>query len=141
MCELEKYQVEPIEFTGCHPVIAEALRNGKSILCNLGDRRVLPDLVIGYKRESNYPYVTRFDAWESAEPVLKKRTEIRVKKASEIVKWLEDNGYNIDTYGDWKPPYVDGTFIYFNHLMFRYCGEKPRENFTWLEEWLEEVEV
>ena len=73
--------------------------------------------------------------WEYAIKVPK--TETRVKKASEIMKWLEDNGYKMVESYDWDK----SGRITFNKSMWRHCGERPNEYWQWLPEWLEEVEV
>ena len=58
---------------------------------------------------------------------------LRVKKASEIVKWLEDNGYFVNENGDW-----DSSTWRFKAKMFRWCGQEPISIYKWLPEWLEE---
>lgn len=64
----------------------------------------------------------------------------RIKKASTITKWLEDNGYVINLSCDeWTHP----TLSNFPMFKFKYCqhviGEKTP--YKWLNEWIEEVEV
>ena len=34
---MKKYDTKPIDFTGCHPVIAEALKRGEAIECLVWD--------------------------------------------------------------------------------------------------------
>ena len=36
---MKKYNTRPIDFTGCHPVIAEALKRGEAIECKVWDSR------------------------------------------------------------------------------------------------------
>ena len=50
---MKKYNTRPIDFTGCHPVIAEALKRGEAIEC-----RVWSDL----SGESQTGYVIGFSA-------------------------------------------------------------------------------
>ena len=50
---MKKYNTKPIDFTGCHPVIAEALKRGEAIEC-----RVWSDL----SGESQTGYVIGFSA-------------------------------------------------------------------------------
>ncbi len=78
--DLNEYVTQDIDFTGCNPVIAEAIKQNKSILCktNCGDEQN----IIHYK-DSNCPYVDEFgDQYDSAEPIKKKKTELRVKDRS-----------------------------------------------------------
>ena len=75
-----------------------------------------------------------WEIWDEVKPA--PRTETRVKKASEIMLWLEENDFKLDEDDDW----AKGT-IYFVTSMWKYCGKEPYEGFDWLPEWLEEVEV
>ena len=34
---MKKYNTKPIDFTGCHPVIAEALKRNEAIKCRVWD--------------------------------------------------------------------------------------------------------
>jgi len=74
-----------------------------------------------------------------------------VKSKEEIIKWLEDKGYDKTRSGD----YYREEYLDFASSMFDYCGEKINSNtkefiyndteyyteygFFWLPEWLEEV--
>ena len=64
------------------------------------------------------------------------RFELRVKKASEIMRWLEEHGYEFDD-DAWRS--VIGSPFYFE--MFEYCLGTPINKYDWHPEWLEEVEV
>lgn len=59
-----------------------------------------------------------------------------VKKASEIVKWLEDNGYEVDEDGEWHKK----GCLSFTPRMFECCGKQKSDDWSWLPEWLEERE-
>ena len=72
------------------------------------------------------------ESWDEVKP----RTETRVKKASEIMKWLEENA-EIDYYGDWIC-HPNSSFV---RSMWQYCGKKPSSHWKWNPEWLEEVEI
>ena len=74
------------------------------------------------------------ESWDEVKPA--PRTKIRVKKASEIMLWLEENDFKLDEDDDWE-----GDTIYFVKAMWKYCGKKPSKGFDWLPEWLEEVEI
>lgn len=92
-----KYETKPIDFTGCHPVIAEHLKRGEQVRCWVWDddkeRGSGPLYICAYiKEEGQYPYKTDVASWWThAEPVPQKIR--RVKKASEIIRMLEDEGY------------------------------------------------
>lgn len=131
----------PIDYTGCHPDIAAALKRGESILCRVRDNkdsgwREKPEYIIAFSVGTSYPYLTKECYVRYAEPVTKPKTITKVKKASEIVKWLEDNGYEVDEYGDWM---LINNETFLSH-MFQFCDKEPTTKVCWLPEWLEEVE-
>lgn len=72
---MKKYNTRPIDFTGCHPVIAEHLKRGEAIECRVWDttgqgRRV--EIVVGYLASSAYPYRcdnTETSIYRHAEPI------------------------------------------------------------------------
>ncbi len=133
-----QYTTRPIDYTGCDPVIAEHLQRGESILCECtgGGGNINEELISSYCLGSEYMYESLDCAFTNAKPIPRKRTETRVKKASEIVAWLEDNEYKVDCGGHWNGPKIG-----FANGMFQYCGAKPSGTFDWLPEWLEEVEM
>ena len=59
---MKKYNTRPIDFTGCHPVIAEALKRGEAIECFVGDFENLDKahrcFVIGFACSEKYKYKT-----------------------------------------------------------------------------------
>ncbi len=68
-----------------------------------------------------------------------KRVKLYVKKASEIVKILEDDGYEVNKFGNW----IHKNKLNFIVTMFILCeNEIPIgssiDGFTFLPEWLEE---
>lgn len=100
---------------------------------NNGDKDTYKDSLIGYSPkgylESDGP------AWDNCKPIPKIKTY--VKKAWEIVKWLEENGYEyMATFGWWKHP----AKLTFPTKMFQYCGKEKPNEWDWLPEWLEERE-
>ena len=142
--EMKKLITEPIDFTGCIPEVAEALKRGLKVQVLCLDTDYRNPKIVGYDTEFG-TYVIEFDDGYTSVTqheftlLYQKQTETRVKKASEIVKWLEDNGYKVDEDGDWDKEKVDCKFL---AEMFRYCGKFPdQEEYEWLPEWLEEVEV
>ena len=73
---MKKYTTKPIDFTGCHPVIAEALKRGEAIKCKVWDNK--GDVKKGvwicrYKARSGFPYLSEDGVfgmfWKHAEPI------------------------------------------------------------------------
>ena len=69
---MKKYTTKPIDFTGCHPVIAEALKQGKMVDCIVYDSSSCEYKrcwVLAYYVDNNYPYRTGEEAYHYAEPI------------------------------------------------------------------------
>lgn len=72
---MKKYNTKPIDYTGCHPVIAEHLKRGEMIECRVwnGDKEYpeskFVKFVIRYYAGSKYPYETYNDVYRHAEPI------------------------------------------------------------------------
>lgn len=72
---MKKYNTRPIDFTGCHPVIAEALKQGENIECWVWDsgrdRGCKTEAwICRYLRNSGHPYRSSSDTpWKNAEPI------------------------------------------------------------------------
>ena len=69
---MKKYTTKPIDFTGCHPVIAEALKRGKAVECFVYDSpscEYKRCWVLAYYVDNNYPYRTGEEAYRYAEPI------------------------------------------------------------------------
>lgn len=91
--------------------------------------------VMAYISGADHPYISEDGhGWDSVEIV---DCNEFVKKASEIVKWLEDNEYQVDRDGNWE----NGDSLAFGVRMFFYCGKKKCDDYTWLEEWIEELPI
>ena len=77
---MKKYNTRPIDFTGCHPVIAEALKRSEEIRCWAWDqdRAKKPNSchevwIVRYWQHSDYPYRTSTDSYfRYAEPIARK---------------------------------------------------------------------
>ena len=73
---MKKYNTMPIDFTGCHPVIAEHLKRGAAIECRVWDNTDLSGYrrrwVYAYCNEERYPYRTIEEAYRYAEPIPRK---------------------------------------------------------------------
>ena len=142
--EMKKLITEPIDFTGCIPEVAEALKRGLKVNIIPKNSDFRNTQIINYDQEFGTYVVEHNDGYVQLEKyeftlLYEKQTETRVKKASEIVKWLEENGYEVDAGGNWDNPEVEEQFL---AKMFQFCGERPdQDEYEWLPEWLEEVEV
>ena len=70
---MKKYNTRAIDFTGCHPVIAEALKRGEAIECWVWDgNRVetqMTDFVISYIQTRDFQYRTAGSFYKNAEPI------------------------------------------------------------------------
>lgn len=125
---------KPLDFTGCDPVVAGNLKKGLATKCAV---RGADDYIIAYISGNctNFPYKGERDTYQQVRPIEKPKTETVVKKASELVKWFEDNNCILTEKG-----WFGETLFTFQ--MFSYCGELPDyDHFGWHEDWLEEVEI
>ena len=92
---MKKYNTRPIDFTGCHPVIAEHLKRGEAIECKVWD-----DL----SGESQTGYVIGFSANEGvlvhrhAEPIPRKVK--RIMPPERAIRVLIAAGWKFDNEGD-----------------------------------------
>ena len=130
-----KLVVKKPSYEGCDSEIAEELRKGNSVKCKVWDsssnKHTRSRWVMGYVYDQSYPYKTENDMFVHAEPVYEKK--VYVKKASEIMRLLEDNGWKVDEDGNWRKTGKQ-TFV---RQMFKYCGREPGA-WKWEPEWLEE---
>lgn len=89
---LDDYTTKDIDFTGCDPVIAKALKKNKSILCKVrdeGEFYVQQYNIVSYRKGKPYPYeTTGNNAYKHAEPIKKRKTEFRVKDSVSIMQYL-----------------------------------------------------
>jgi len=72
----------------------------------------------------------------------KPRTVLKVRKASDIVKWLEDNGYRPTMRGSWLS--MKERHLLFDKSMFIECGKNfgdVKNQDCFMDAWLEEVEL
>ena len=100
---MKKYNTKPIDFTGCHPVIAEHLKRGEAIEC-----RVWGDLsgesqtgyVIGFSASNLHRY--RCDnegvsVHRHAEPIARKVK--RIMPPERAIRVLIENGWRFNQFG------------------------------------------
>ena len=109
---MKKYTTKPINFTGCHPVIAEHLKRGQAIECRVWDyKNHAPriGMVVGFSASSKCPYncdESGVSAWVHAEPItLKTRRIMPPERAIPVLiakgfaftseGWLIGNGFTL----------------------------------------------
>ncbi len=78
-----KYNTRPIDYTGCHPVIAEHLKRSEAIECWVSDSFERPcggnsprKFVVRYLAGQKFPYYIDGDAYKFAEPTPQKTRRI-----------------------------------------------------------------
>lgn len=136
---LEDYITEDMDFTGCHPVIAEALRKNKRIKCKVSDNDIENATKVYYVFSydpKRCKYKTGLFEWKYAEPIKKPEKVVIVKSYKEIVKWLLANMYTPRS-NHW----FRESGLSWNNEMFDYCGKVPSRDYQWLPEWLTELEM
>ena len=73
---MKKYNTRPIDFTGCHPVIAEHLKRGEAIECLVWDvdrvNTQMTDFIISYISTRDFQYRTAGSFYKNAEPIARK---------------------------------------------------------------------
>lgn len=87
-----KYKTRDKDYSGCNPEIAELLKKGKEVWCEVwgddeSDREEL--WLTAFISCGHYKYETEEGPYRDARPI---PVKLRYKKASEIIKWLEDKG-------------------------------------------------
>ena len=115
---MKQFVTKDIDYTGCHPDIANALRQGKAIRCKIDDNQTA--LVIGYDRKDCYekPYVGDSSrAFSHAEPIQAKRI---FKDPVSIMKILVEEVWFFNEKNKmWEKP---GQFHFFSNWHF--CGKE-----------------
>ena len=103
---MKKYNTKPIDFTGCHPVIAEHLKRGEAVECFVHDD--LPAhghrrrWVYAYCNEESYPYSTIEEAFRYAEPILRKVK--RIMPPERAIPVLIAEGWRFNASGQMDGP-------------------------------------
>ena len=113
---MKKYNTRPIDFSGCHPVIAEALKRGEAIECWIRDsigspRRLRKRWVCSYSKEESCPYIsTEGIGWRYAEPTSPKVK--RIMPPEQAIPVLIANGWEYNKEGALvgEPPIVSSMF-------------------------------
>ena len=98
---MKKYTTKPIDFTGCHPVIAEHLKRGEAIKCNVWDNYRDHEVVwvCLYEMGAKYPYrnITG-TGWKDAEPIPIKTK--RIMPPERAIPVLIAEGWSFDDSGN-----------------------------------------
>ena len=119
-----KYNTKPIDFTGCHPVIAEHLKRGEAIECKMWDNKKCESrvgVVVGFSASHGRPY--RCDnrgisLYSHAEPIpIKTR---RIMPPERAIPVLIAEGWAFNDHGDLVCP---GEII--PAISFRHFGTNP----------------
>ena len=139
---MKKYNTKPIDFTGCHPVIAEALKRGEEIKCWVWDDLrggQATGTVAGYCANNKYPYrcnESGVAAWMHAEPI-----PIKVKRImppERAIPVLIAEGWEFTSTG-----YLSGPTCILTPQMYALMGgdiDGEARNFAWPPCIIEEVE-
>jgi hypothetical protein len=95
---MKKYNTRPIDFTGCHPVIAEALKRGEAIKCKVwddGHPREETRYVVSYWPKT---YISEgLVVWDRAEPIPRKTR--RIMPPERAIPVLIAEGWKFDDNG------------------------------------------
>ena len=101
---MKKYTTKPIDFTGCHPVIAEHLKRGEAIECLVWDNRKESGnlkFVVGYYTGKRYSYQCNdgmISSWMYAEPIPHKVR--RIMPPERAIPVLIAEGWSFDDSGN-----------------------------------------
>ena len=137
---MKKYNTKPIDFTGCHPVIAEHLKRGEAIKCKVWDDYREHEVVWVYLYEmgAKYPYrnITG-TGWKDAEPIPRKVR--RIMPPERAIPVLIAEGWKFTSDGVMCSP---DKLI--SHEMFRLMGRSLDDHYVRDWSWpyciIEEVE-
>lgn len=134
-----KYNTRPIDYTGCHLVIAEALKRGEAIECFVNDRPERGRMrrwVYAYWHGEDYPYRAVEEAFLCAEPIRPKVK--RVMPPERAIPVLIAEGWSFTSTGFLTgPDCVLAPKMY--ALMGGYVDGEANE-FTWPACIIEDVE-
>ena len=143
---MKKYHTRPIDFTGCHPVIAEALKRSEAIECLVWDKKgdVKREVwTCRYKVRSDFPYLSEPGVfWKHAEPIARKvkRKVKRIMPFERAIPMLIAEGWRfMSSNGAMCGP--NGSI---SHEMFRLMGRSLDDHcvgdWSWPPCIIEEVE-
>ena len=129
-----KYTTSTIDYTGCHPVIAEHLKRSEEIWCWAWDQdcHEKPNSccevwIVRYWRDSDYPYRTAGDLYfRHAEPIPRKVR--RIMPPERAVPVLIAEGWEFTTSGELAGRYPNVLPVMFPFMGRRLAGDAGRFN-------------
>ena len=139
---MKKYNTRPIDYTGCHPVIAEHLNRGEAIKCLVWDdddlQFVSRRFVCQYVGGEKYPYIADSGAhWMYAKPI-----PIKVKRImppERAIPVLIAEGWVFGDSGDMVGPGNSVVTLMFK-LMGKPLPDPKTSGWVWPPCIIEEVE-
>ena len=99
-----KYKTKKIDLTGCNPIIAEHLKRGEAVLCEVWDQNEdisVTEFVQGWRGESAYPYIAGDSAYKHAEPI---PTRQRIMPPERAIPVLISEGWRFHGSGSLVKP-------------------------------------
>ena len=141
---MKKYTTKPIDFTGCHPVIAEHLKQSEEILCWAWDEDCIEKpsschevWIVRYWQAADYPYRTAGDTFfRHAEPISRKVR--RIMPPERAIPALIAEGWVFTSTG-----YLSGPTCILTPQMYALMGtdlDGEASKFAWPSCIIEEVE-
>ena len=132
---MKKYHTRPIDFTGCHPVIAEHLKRSEEIKCWVWDEGYgeKPNIcseawIVRYWKTADYPYRTAGDSYfRYAEPIPRKVR--RIMPPERAIPVLIAEGWEFTSTG-----YLSGPTCILTPQMYALMGgdiDGEARNFAW----------
>ena len=141
--EMKKYTTKPIDFTGCHPVIAEHLKRGEMVRCEVCDRvrgGKSEAWICRYIRNSAYPYRSHHGVfWKNAEPIPVKVEIKRIMPPERAIPVLIAEGWVFGDSGDMVGPGNSVVTLMFK-LMGKPLSDPKTSGWVWPPCIIEEVE-
>ena len=138
---MKKYHTRPIDFTGCHPVIAEHLKRGEEIECRAWDNKGAAKKeiwVCRYKSSAGLPYRSETDTpWKYAEPIPLKVK--RIMPPERAIPMLIAGGWRFDDSGNMIGPVYSVVTNMFK-LMGKPLSAQKVSEWKWPDCIIEEVE-
>ena len=115
-----KYNTKPIDFTGCHPVIAEHLKRGEAIECFVWDNPLYVDkrrlFVHFYNITAPCKYITEKNPYRYATPIARKTK--RIMPPERAIPVLIAEGWRFNEYGNLVCPGEEISVSAFRYFGF-----------------------
>ena len=119
---MNKYKTKPIDYTGCHPVIAIHLKRGEAILCRVWDdcyKDAKEMYIYRFDRNAQFPYDSDGDCGLHAEPVEIKTNRV-VLDPIRLMMVLTEEGYKPGKYSFKN----SSDYLPFVYEMWALCGRE-----------------